>query len=127
MATLKKIGTCSYCQTRVVISVTAGSRHALACTACGAPLDQTEIVAHHTTQSEEPVNPPEAARRERQHEWERQRERDRDRRDKRSDRKKGDRRSRSSEPDRKSKRKPNKSGLRHWFKKLIDEIEDLFD
>ena len=123
MATLKKIGTCSYCQARVVISVTAGSRHELACTACGAPLEHTEIVAQHSSQAEESVDSRESARRER----ERDRERDRNRRDQRWDRKKDKRQSRSSESDRKSKRKPRKRGLRYWFKKLVDEIEDLFD
>ncbi len=121
MATLKKIGTCGYCQARVVISVTAGSRHELVCTACGAPLDHTEVLAQ--VESPQPVSlrPEPSSKTPHQ---------DSTQRRKRDDDAKRDRQSDSRKPRKAHDRKPRKRkprGLRYWVKKIIDEIKDFFD
>lgn len=44
MSTAAKIATCSYCETRVVFSLSGDSRHELVCSSCGAPLENTKLV-----------------------------------------------------------------------------------
>ena len=50
MDPITKIGTCCYCGTRAVLSLKAGTRHELACTACGAPLHNMKQVKREAPQ-----------------------------------------------------------------------------
>ena len=63
-----KIATCSYCGTRTAFVLAGQTAHKLTCSACGAPLDQMEMVSAATLQGQAAagavaVVPPPAARR----------------------------------------------------------------
>ena len=65
-----KIATCSYCGTRTAFVLAGQTAHKLTCSACGAPLDQMEMVSAATLQGQAAagtvaVVPPPAARRSR--------------------------------------------------------------
>ena len=103
-----KISTCSYCQARVVMSITAGSRHELICTACGAPLENTVLMEAKPAVAPVATSP-------------RRIEADK------SDKKRSSKYKSKKEKSDKKSRKKKRRGLGYWIREAIDEIEDLFD
>lgn len=113
------MATCCYCQARVIISVAAGSRHELTCTSCGAPLQQTELLALKST--EKPASAP--VKRYKDHKA--------PGRGKYASKHTAHKPHKWRQPEKKSSKHKHRSkkprGLRYWVHKAIDELEDIFD
>lgn len=150
MPVTTKIATCNYCQTRVVIKLTAGMRFDLICTACGAPLEKTEFLqppatpqnaTHQNTPWPAPVGKtadkarePESAKRDiDRHTDKHQDLKEKYRAEKERFKKEIEKVNASqSKKDKKAKkarqkRKKKRKGIGYWVREAIDEIEDLFD
>ena len=156
MSTAAKLATCSYCGTRVVISLSGDGRHELVCTSCSAPLKNTELIykspppAAPQTLFDVPAENPdrrkpakEKDREEKREDKDRYKKRYRERRDseeykKYKSRDSEDRKWRKEDEDLKKKykerkyhkrKKPTKKrrGLFYWIREAADEIDDIFD
>ena len=151
MSTAAKIATCSYCETRVVFSLSGDSRHELVCSSCGAPLENTKLVnqspapaaAAKTLFNAPQKKPTEDKQRDEKKHEEKYRRKRRDSEEYKKHRKY---KSRDSEDRKWSKedddlakkykkrkyherKKSNKKrrGLVYWVREIIDEITDFFD
>ncbi len=94
------------------MSITAGSRHELICTACGAPLEDTVLL--EAKPATPPIAPVFAAPK-------------RETVDKSSKESSSKYKSRKKSKSDKKKRKKKRRGLGYWIREAIDEIEDIFD
>lgn len=157
LATLKfsmpvttKIATCTYCQTRVVVKLTAGMRFDLICSACGAPLQKTEFLQQPLQQpatpqtgtqpntpwpapaDKTPDNARESGPDKRQNDnhqdlTEKYRaEKERFKKEVKKLNASLDKKNRKAKKE-KQKRKKKRKGIGYWVREAIDEIEDLFD
>ena len=149
------MATCSYCDTRVIFSLSGNSRHELVCTSCGAPLQNTKLITRSpaptaTAQTlfdvQKKNSEADKQRDDKREEKKREYKPDRKRRDLKEYKKHKKYKSRDSE-DRKwrkeddelakkykkrkyhQRKKSNKKrrGLIYWIREAIDKIEDIFD
>lgn len=146
MSTAAKIATCSYCGTRVVISLSGRQRHELVCNSCGAPLQNTKLIHHNNPPvAAQPLFsvPEKAPREEKKESKEKRRRERRDSEEYKKDRKyksrdSEDRKWSKDDDDLKKKykerkyhkrKKPAKKrrGLFYWIREAADEIDDIFD
>lgn len=150
MSSASKVATCSYCGTRVVISLSGNGRHELVCNSCGAPLKNTQLIQTRSAPAaspqplfDTPAKKPQKPEREEKSYKEKHYKNRRDSEEYKKDRK---RRSRDSEDRKWSKddddlrrkykerkyqkrKKPAKKrrGLFYWIREAADEIDDIFD
>ncbi len=149
MSTAAKIATCSYCGTRVLISLSGRERHELVCNSCGAPLQNTKLIHQNNPQfaAAQPLfKTPETTPREDKKEIKHKEKRRRERRESEEYKKDRKYKSRDSEDRKWSKedddlkkkyrerkyhkgKKPTKKrrGLFYWIREAADEIDDIFD
>jgi len=134
MTQTTKIATCGYCGARAALVLTQQARHELTCSACGAPLDDVEVLqtaVRTAPPADQPTTFKEAKSRAAQPRgavmpWMESRAKvnadDDDDDDDDKDRRKASKRSK------KSKRgKRRKSLVQRFFDEAADAIEDIFD
>ena len=130
MTQTTKIATCGYCGARAALVLTQQARHELTCSACGAPLDDVEVLqtaVRTAPPADQPTTSKEAKSRAAVMPWMESRAKvnaddDDDDDDDDKDRRKASKRSK------KSKRgKRRKSLVQRFFDEAADAIEDIFD
>jgi len=129
MTQTTKIATCGYCGARAALVLTQQARHELTCSACGAPLDDVEVL-QTTVRTAPPTDQPttfkEAKSRAAVMPWMESRAKvnadDDDDDDDDKDRRKASKRSKKSK-----QRKRRKSLVQRFFDEAADAIEDIFD
>ena len=130
MTQTTKIATCGYCGARAALVLTQQARHELTCSACGAPLDDVEVLqtaARKAPPADQPTTSKEAKSRAAVMPWMESRAKvnaddDDDDDDDDKDRRKASKRSK------KSKRgKRRKSLVQRFFDEAADAVEDIFD
>ncbi|MDG1415673.1 MAG: hypothetical protein P8R39_10000 [Alphaproteobacteria bacterium] len=140
MTQTTKIATCGYCGARAALVLTQQARHELTCSACGAPLDDVEVLqtaVRTAPPADQPTTSKEAKSRTAQPRaaqpraavmpWMESREKvntddDDDDDDDDKDRRKASKRSKKSK-----RRKRRKSLVQRFFDEAADAIEDIFD
>ncbi|MDA8603295.1 hypothetical protein N9M21_02625 [Alphaproteobacteria bacterium] len=130
MTQTTKIATCRYCGARAALVLTQQARHELTCSACGAPLDDVEVLqttVRTAPPADHPTTSKEAKSRAAVMPWMESREKvntddDDDDDDDDKDRRKASKRSKKSK-----RRKRRKSLVQRFFDEAADAIEDIFD
>lgn len=130
MTQTTKIATCGYCGARAALVLTQQARHELTCSACGAPLDDVEVLqttVRTAPPTDHPTTSKEAKSRAAVMPWMESRAKvnaddDDDDDDDDKDRRKASKTSKKSK-----RRKRRKSLVQRFFDEAADAIEDIFD